>query len=104
MSNTIETAPNPPAAAPPVTAVTSTLASGVSHAPGSPLPPLRKTRPVSWHVMQGLKALASLRLTVALFVLSLLLVFFGTLAQIDFGFWTVINTYFRWFWVWIPFQ
>ena len=54
---------------------------------------------------QALKGLASLRLTVVLFVLSLLLVFFGTLAQIDQGNWTVVTEYFRSFnVVWIRWQ
>jgi hypothetical protein len=39
-----------------------------------------------------------------LFVLSLVLVFFGTVAQIDSGVWTVVSRYFRSFFVWIPFQ
>ncbi len=51
-----------------------------------------------------LKPLASLRLTVVLFALSIALVFFGTLAQVDSGIWTVVGKYFRWFYVWIPFQ
>src|SRR5262249_50514462 len=44
------------------------------------------------------------RLTVFLFVLSLGLVFFGTLAQIEGGIWTIVNDYFRSFIVWVPFQ
>jgi hypothetical protein len=51
-----------------------------------------------------LETLASLKLTVALFALSLILVFFGTLAQIDGGTWTVVRDYFRSFYVWIPLQ
>src|SRR5207248_554595 len=51
-----------------------------------------------------LAPLASLRLTVALFALSLVLVFLGTLAQIDAGIWTVVNQYFRSLHVWVPFQ
>lgn len=51
-----------------------------------------------------LLALASLRLTVVLFVLSFFLVLFGTLAQIDLGIWTVIKGYFRSFYVWVPFN
>ena len=47
----------------------------------------------------NLRALASLRLTVVLFVLSMALVFFGTLAQIDNGIWTVVSAYFRSFFV-----
>jgi hypothetical protein len=53
------------------------------------------------HVLQ---ALASLKLTVALFALSLILVFFGTLAQIDGSASEVVRDYFRSFYVWIPFQ
>src|SRR3990170_2364814 len=46
-----------------------------------------------------LAPLASLRLTVVLFALSIFLVFAGTLAQVDQGVWDVVNhTYFRvWF-------
>jgi ABC-type transport system involved in cytochrome c biogenesis permease subunit len=50
-------------------------------------------------VSDALSALASLRLTVALFAMSILLVFAGTLAQVDHGVWQVVNhDYFR---VWI---
>jgi hypothetical protein len=93
MSNTIQTAPTapagPPTAAPP--AADKSL-------------PIVKKRPLTWYLHRGVQGLASLRLTVVLFVLSLLLVFFGTLAQIDAGIWTVVNTYFRWFYVWVPLQ
>jgi hypothetical protein len=53
---------------------------------------------------RALQALASLKLTVVLFTLSLILVFFGTLAQIDGGLWTSVRDYFRSFYIWIPFQ
>ncbi|CAN5560185.1 cytochrome c biogenesis protein CcsA [soil metagenome] len=46
----------------------------------------------------GLRPLASLQFTVVLFALSLGLVFFGTVAQIDNGIWTVVDGYF-WSWV-----
>ena len=49
-----------------------------------------------------LKPLASLRLTVWLFVFALLLVFFGTMAQIDAGIGTVMKQYFRSWFVWVP--
>jgi hypothetical protein len=55
-------------------------------------------------LVRGLEGLASLRLTVVLFALSLVLVFFGTLAQVDAGIWTVVKQYFRCFYVWIPLQ
>ncbi|MBX9627666.1 MAG: cytochrome c biogenesis protein ResB [Gemmataceae bacterium] len=54
------------------------------------------------YARKGLKALASLQLTVVLFSFAILLVFFGTLAQMDFGIWTTIDQYF-WSWVvWVP--
>ena len=39
----------------------------------------------------------SLKLTVVLLVLSMILVFAGTLAQMDKGIWTVMDQYFRCF-------
>jgi hypothetical protein len=51
-----------------------------------------------------LQAVASLRLTVALFVLALLLVFVGTLAQVFQSNYSVTNGYFRSFYVWVPWQ
>ena len=43
----------------------------------------------------------SLKLTVVLLVLSMVLVFVGTLAQVDKGIWTVMDQYFRCFIAWI---
>ena len=75
MSKTIETIPNT-TAAPPVTAVTTAPAplaghASVTTAPGANAPgsPAVKTRPLSWYPRQGIKGLASLRLTVVLFTL-----------------------------------
>lgn len=51
-----------------------------------------------------LRAWSSLRLTVVLLALSIFLIFAGTWAQIDAGIWSVLHTYFRTFFVWIPFQ
>ncbi len=48
--------------------------------------------------------LASLRLTVVLFALAVVLVFAGTLAQVDEDIWDVMRQYFRTFFAWIPFQ
>lgn len=48
--------------------------------------------------------IASLRLTVVLFSLSLVLVFLGTVAMKQQGLWTVVETYFRSLIVWIPFR
>jgi len=61
-----------------------------------------KARP--WTVARVLSLTASLRVTVVLFVLSLMLVFFGTLAQIEDGIWTVVADYFRSGFVWVPLQ
>jgi hypothetical protein len=55
-------------------------------------------------LMSCMKFLASLQLTVFLFVVSLILVFVGTIAQIDNGIWTVMDKYFRSFVVWVPWQ
>ena len=50
-----------------------------------------------------LSFLASLRLTVVVFVLSFILVFYGTWAMVDMGNHTAVERYFRsWFIVWIP--
>jgi hypothetical protein len=53
---------------------------------------------------RALTFLASLRLTVVLFALSLLLILFGTLAMMDQGLWGVMRGYFRSGWTWIPWQ
>jgi ResB-like family len=55
-------------------------------------------------IVQAVKLLASLRLTVWLFSLSLFLVFVGTLAQMDAGIHTVVKQYFRSWFVFVPFQ
>ncbi len=53
-------------------------------------------------LMGALKGLASLKLTVVLLALSAVLVFIGTLAQVHLGIWTVVHTYFRSLFVWVP--
>ncbi len=69
-------------------------------------PPV-STRPApgpGLYVLKGLKVLASLQLTVVMFAIGILLVFFGTVAQMDFGIWTVVDKYF-WSWVvMVPFD
>jgi hypothetical protein len=70
-------------------------------------PPEAKTAPKPaprWTVSSVLMSVASLRLTVFLFVLAFILVFVGTLAQKYAGIWTVVNTYFRTVYVWVPLQ
>jgi hypothetical protein len=49
-----------------------------------------------------LTLLADLRITVALFALAMLIVFWGTLAQVDYGVWTIVQKYFRSFYVLVP--
>ena len=51
---------------------------------------------------QVLNVLASVRITVVLLTLGLLLVFVGTLAQTKLGVWVVIHDYFRSLVVWVP--
>src|SRR5207248_2926613 len=51
-----------------------------------------------------LKPIASLRLTVVLLGLSMALVFFGTIAQVDESIHTVLNKYFYTWVSWVPFQ
>ena len=55
-------------------------------------------------ILRALKLLASLKLTVVLLAMSAVLVFLGTLAQVHLGIWTVVHTYFRSFYVWIPLE
>lgn len=50
------------------------------------------------------EALASLKLTVALFAMAIVIVFAGTLAQVDQDIWQVIDNYFRTSFAWIDFQ
>ena len=60
---------------------------------------------LEWETVRRLlKPLASLRLTVALFGLSIVLVLAGTLAQIDVDVWYVVHNYFRTFVAWIDLQ
>ena len=70
------------------------------HYDPDPRPP-RRSSPLTW---RAVTALASLKLTVVLFSIAMVLVFYGTLAQIDKGIWTVVDEYFRSWYVWIPFQ
>lgn len=55
-------------------------------------------------MMLVLKAMASLRLTVILMALSMVLILAGTLAQVNEGIWSIVHTYFRSLAVWIPLQ
>jgi ABC-type transport system involved in cytochrome c biogenesis permease subunit len=55
-------------------------------------------------LVKWLMPLASLQLTVVLFFLAIVLVFAGTLAQVDQDIWEVMEHYFRTWLAWIPFQ
>ena len=58
-----------------------------------------------WPIVQAVLApLASLRLTVALFAMSLFLVWVGTVAQQDLSMWQVIRRYFHSFVAWVEFR
>jgi len=74
-------------------------------APADALSPEQSPRPRTvnpfWRVI---RVLSSLQLTVVLFALAMVLVFFGTLAQVDKGIWTVVDEYFRSWYVWVPLQ
>jgi hypothetical protein len=63
------------------------------------------TWPERWQqtaIYKVLRVVASLRVTVVLFAFSMALVFWGTLAQVDFGIQTVMQKYFRSLYVWVP--
>jgi hypothetical protein len=89
------------------TAVQTSLPPAPAPAPqpatSAPLPPPKPLRRRGLF-MQVVLALASLKLTVVLMALSIVLVFIGTLAQIDEGIWTVVEKYFRSAFVLVPFQ
>ncbi len=51
-----------------------------------------------------LAPLASLKLTIVLIAMSIVLVYAGTWAQVDTGIWTVQKTYFHSLWLWIEFK
>jgi len=68
-------------------------------------PPRGQEPPFILHLLLLVaNSLASLRLTVALFAAAIVLVFAGTLAQVDKEIWQVMNEYFRTFFAWIDFQ
>ena len=69
-----------------------------------PTPSRRNFRAGDHRHPAGACALASLKLTVALFALSIFLVLAGTLAQVEMDIWQVIHHYFRCGLTWIPFR
>src|SRR5438132_2393244 len=83
------------------TAVKKSVNITADFANGKAKRPQTKVEPF---MIRCLKATASLRITVVLMALSILLVFFGTLAQVDQGIGTVLHSYFRTLLAWIPLQ
>ena len=84
---------------------TSTQITATPTPPIAVAPPQTARRVDRWRpIKQVFKPLASLRLTVVLFALSIILVFCGTLAQMDNGLWAILTGYFRAWIAWIPFQ
>jgi ABC-type transport system involved in cytochrome c biogenesis permease subunit len=75
------------------TTIDSPTVAGAAPSPQSGFQP-----GLAYYARKTAKALASLQLTVILFAFSILLVFFGTIAQMDNGIWTVVDKYF-WSWV-----
>ena len=59
----------------------------------------KQPKPLAYQILERL---ADLRITVTLFALALVLVFWGTLAQVDNGVWTVVKQYFRSAYVLVP--
>lgn len=58
-----------------------------------------------WEVVKvALQPLASLKLTVTLFALSIFLILTSTLAQVNKDIWEIVATYYRAWYVWIDFQ
>jgi hypothetical protein len=81
-----------PAAPPPSVNGHNTAITAQPPRPVATPRPARAPKPL---VIRALEIVASLRITVVLFFLALLLVFYGTLAQVDKGVWTVVADYFR---------
>src|SRR5580698_1620613 len=74
------------------------------HAPPAAPPALAATPPLVKQLERLLLPLASLRLTVALFAMSIFLIFAGTLAQTSMDVWDVVRLYFRTWVAWIDVQ
>src|SRR5262245_46902666 len=91
-----------PSSTPPPPPVVETSAATPPREPNLRAKPL-SVKTVLKMVLTGL---ASLRLTVILFVFGILIVFFGTLAQRPghLSLWASVDVYFRSYGVWIPFQ
>ncbi|HWA98658.1 MAG TPA: cytochrome C biogenesis protein, partial [Pirellulales bacterium] len=55
-------------------------------------------------IVRLVEPLSSLKLTVAIFAMAIVLIFVGTLAQVDMDVWQVMDEYFRAAWTWVPLQ
>jgi hypothetical protein len=82
------------------TQITTTHAPPIAVTPPLREPRVDRLKPIK----QLFKPLASLRLSIVLFVLSMFLVFCGTLAQMDNGLWAILSGFFRAWVAWIPLQ
>src|SRR6516165_9739501 len=71
-----------------------------SHKPAEPA--RRGPQPAKPLWKKIVQPLASLRLTVILMLMSMVLVYAGTLAQVDNGIWQIVEKYFWSSFVWIP--
>ncbi|MBL8793953.1 MAG: cytochrome c biogenesis protein ResB, partial [Planctomycetia bacterium] len=101
----IQATPNPPKPTDDGNAAIQTTPS----APVAGLPPrddidVTRRKPAGFSVEKALTSLAGLRLTVYLLAIGLLLVFFGTLAQMDQGIHAILQKYFRCWLAWVPLQ
>ena len=75
------------------------MATATDKMPDSDAP---KRRPSGPNTPTVLKWLASLKLTVASFVAAIVLIFVGTLAQVDDEIWRVMSDYFKPWWIMVP--
>lgn len=87
---------------PPLPKSETSVQSGAPPIGSSSNQPVPEVKPRKHPLRQYLEYIADLRITVVLFVLALFLVFWGTLAQVDQGVWTVVAKYFRSVFVLIP--
>jgi hypothetical protein len=94
---------SPPASPPSPNQITA--GPPAAPAPASVALPPRRKPSGAWHTVKKVLApIASLRLTVLLMALSVVLVFLGTLGMTEEGIWVVLQTNFRAFIAWIPYQ
>ncbi len=83
---------------------TNTITSQPEQTPDVGSPSRTRQTPTPGVVRRIVETLASLKLTVALFAMAIVIVFAGTLAQVNQDIWQVIDHYFRTGIAWIDFQ